>query len=201
MNKGKIWQWIAAAFCFASALIFLGVSSIFFILAGILFMPTEKIRKFLLEKVKIKTWLACTLAGIMFFVGAGTISGLDEVNSGSLGDSSSGINNSIVVDDEENSSSSQMHSSKNSSKPSSGKESAPPDDDSSSSSLNSSSKNSSQGSTKPVTVTYVLNTSTKKIHKQTCYLVAKISSKNKQTTTTALETLLSQGYTKCLKCF
>ena len=180
-----------------------------FYLAGILFMPNEKIRKFLLEKAKIKTWLACTLAGVLFCVGAGMMPNMQTDNTVDTGYSSSRISSSSVVDDEDSSSRTQS-SSKESSKTSSGKDSAPPDDDSSvssggssnnSSSKNSSHVNSSQGGTKPVTVTYVLNTSTKKIHKQSCYLVAQMSDKNKKMTTRSLEALFSQGYTTCAKCF
>lgn len=50
------------------------------------------------------------------------------------------------------------------------------------------------------TKSYVLNTSTKKIHYSSCRDVPKIKSEN-YSTTTDLEGTLNQGYTKCGHCF
>lgn len=50
------------------------------------------------------------------------------------------------------------------------------------------------------TVEYVLNTSSKKIHKPTCNDVKKIKPEN-YSTTTDIDSYLSQGYTKCGHCW
>ena len=49
-------------------------------------------------------------------------------------------------------------------------------------------------------VEYVLNTSSKKIHKPTCNDVKKIKPEN-YSTTTDIDSYLSQGYTKCGHCW
>ncbi len=48
--------------------------------------------------------------------------------------------------------------------------------------------------------TYVLNTSSRKVHKSTCKSVSKMDSKNKQTYTGKLSDLISQGYSTCKVC-
>ncbi len=48
--------------------------------------------------------------------------------------------------------------------------------------------------------TYVLNTSTKKIHLPSCSHAKKISDKNKATTDLSISALIAQGYTKCKTC-
>lgn len=48
--------------------------------------------------------------------------------------------------------------------------------------------------------TYVLNTSSKKIHLPTCSSVNQISEKNKQYTTATREELIAQGYSPCGSC-
>lgn len=50
------------------------------------------------------------------------------------------------------------------------------------------------------TAVYVLNTYTKKIHKQDCENVGKISDKNKKDYTGNIEELLNEGYTPCKSC-
>ena len=50
------------------------------------------------------------------------------------------------------------------------------------------------------TVEYVLNTSSRKIHKPTCNDVKKIKPEN-YSTTTDMDSYLSQGYTKCGHCW
>lgn len=50
------------------------------------------------------------------------------------------------------------------------------------------------------TTVYVLNTYTKKIHKQDCESVGKISDKNKKDYTGDVEKLLNEGYTPCKGC-
>ena len=47
---------------------------------------------------------------------------------------------------------------------------------------------------------YVLNTSSKKIHRPTCYAVEDIAAHNKQTYTGTLDALYAQGYTGCGHC-
>ena len=47
---------------------------------------------------------------------------------------------------------------------------------------------------------YVLNTQTMKFHLPSCADADKIANENKKTTTTTRESLISQGYTPCLKC-
>lgn len=49
--------------------------------------------------------------------------------------------------------------------------------------------------------TYVLNTSTKKIHYPSCSSVEKISPQNYSTSSLSVEELESQGYAKCKRCF
>ncbi|MBD5529732.1 MAG: hypothetical protein HDR02_15215 [Lachnospiraceae bacterium] len=49
--------------------------------------------------------------------------------------------------------------------------------------------------------TYVLNTSTKKIHHPNCKSVAKIKQENYATTDKSLDELLDAGYTKCGNCW
>ena len=49
--------------------------------------------------------------------------------------------------------------------------------------------------------TYVLNTSTKKIHHPNCKSVAKIKQENYATTDKSLDELLNAGYTKCGNCW
>ena len=49
--------------------------------------------------------------------------------------------------------------------------------------------------------TWVLNTSTKKIHYPSCSSVDKIASKNYATSTATIDELLSRGYSRCGKCF
>ena len=50
-------------------------------------------------------------------------------------------------------------------------------------------------------VTYVLNTSSKKIHKSTCGTGDLIAPENRQTFRGNIEKLFKQGYTKCGNCF
>lgn len=49
--------------------------------------------------------------------------------------------------------------------------------------------------------TYVLNTSSQKIHHPNCKSVAKIKPENYATTNKSLEELLDEGYTKCGNCW
>ncbi len=51
------------------------------------------------------------------------------------------------------------------------------------------------------TATYVLNTSSKKIHHPSCSSVPKIAPHNYATSSESLETLKSQGYDTCKRCF
>jgi DNA-entry nuclease len=55
--------------------------------------------------------------------------------------------------------------------------------------------------TDEVTVTYILNTSSKKVHQPTCGSVKTISAANYQEYGGTLEELLAQGYSTCGKCF
>lgn len=55
------------------------------------------------------------------------------------------------------------------------------------------------GTAKPST-TYILNTSTKKIHRTTCAYAKKIAEKNYREFTGSIQTLLDQGYSKCGHC-
>lgn len=61
---------------------------------------------------------------------------------------------------------------------------------------------SSSGSSQsvPVTTTYILNTSTKKIHYPNCKSVKQMKEKNKKTTTESRDSLISQGYSPCGNC-
>ena len=49
-------------------------------------------------------------------------------------------------------------------------------------------------------VTYVLNTSSKKIHKPSCSSVNDMKDKNKQETTQSRDKLIEEGYTPCKRC-
>ena len=51
------------------------------------------------------------------------------------------------------------------------------------------------------TVTYILNTSSHKIHKPTCKMADNIASDNYDTSNLSLEELKEQGYTTCGNCF
>lgn len=51
------------------------------------------------------------------------------------------------------------------------------------------------------TATYVLNTSTKKIHHPSCKSVKKIAPQNYATSNASLEELMAQDYTTCGNCF
>lgn len=62
------------------------------------------------------------------------------------------------------------------------------------------SENASSSRSVPVSTTYILNTSTKKIHYPDCKSVKQMSEKNKKTTTESRESLISQGYTPCGNC-
>ncbi len=64
----------------------------------------------------------------------------------------------------------------------------------------SSAGNSSSSQSIPVTTTYILNTSTKKIHYPDCKSVKQMKETNKKTTTESRESLISQGYTPCGNC-
>lgn len=55
--------------------------------------------------------------------------------------------------------------------------------------------------TAPVTLTYILNTSSKKIHYPHCSSAKKIAEKNKGEFTGDYQELFSQGYTTCGICF
>ena len=48
---------------------------------------------------------------------------------------------------------------------------------------------------------YILNTNSKKIHKENCSLIAKMSVSNKKETTESIDTLKDEGYTECGWCF
>lgn len=50
-------------------------------------------------------------------------------------------------------------------------------------------------------ITYVLNTSSRKIHHANCNSVAKIKPENYATTDKSVEELLEEGYTKCGNCW
>lgn len=50
-------------------------------------------------------------------------------------------------------------------------------------------------------ITYVLNTSTHKIHHPNCKSVAKIKAENYATTNKSVDELLGEGYTKCGNCW
>jgi len=52
-----------------------------------------------------------------------------------------------------------------------------------------------------VTVTYILNTNTKKIHRTSCHHVKKIKPSNYQETAASLDSLQEQGYVCCKVCF
>jgi len=60
-------------------------------------------------------------------------------------------------------------------------------------------KNSSQDTTGSAS-TYILNTSSKKIHLPDCSAVKKMAEKNKQETNASLSDLVSQGYDTCKMC-
>lgn len=49
-------------------------------------------------------------------------------------------------------------------------------------------------------ISYVLNISSKKIHRPDCKSVAQMSAKNKQSTSESLDVLLGRGYSKCKNC-
>lgn len=53
----------------------------------------------------------------------------------------------------------------------------------------------------PVAATYILNTSTKKIHKTTCSFAKKIAEKNRAESSLSVASLEGQGYTTCGHCF
>lgn len=48
---------------------------------------------------------------------------------------------------------------------------------------------------------YIINTNSKKIHKESCSLVAKMSASNKKETTESIDDLKNEGYTECGWCF
>jgi len=60
---------------------------------------------------------------------------------------------------------------------------------------------SEEGETAQTKETYILNTSSQKIHKETCPYAKDISEKNKKEISEPLSSLLSQGYSKCKNCF
>ena len=62
-------QWIIAIVSFLLAIVCFGVSSLFFVIGGILLLPVDKIRDFLQEKVKIKEVTAWVLAGVFMLMG------------------------------------------------------------------------------------------------------------------------------------
>ncbi len=64
-----ILQWGLALFSFLFIFLEIGVGSILFVLATILFLPIQKLREFLLNKLKLRAWLACLMAVILFFAG------------------------------------------------------------------------------------------------------------------------------------
>lgn len=64
---------------------------------------------------------------------------------------------------------------------------------------NSSDSTASSGTTS-TSGTYILNTSTKKFHKPTCYSVKQISAKNKKTYKGARADLIKDGYSACKNC-
>ena len=215
-KKQKIILWIASTFCFLGAIVMFGWGTPFLIVAGLLLLPIEKIRAFLLDKMKIKVWTACILAGVMFVVGA--IVSPSDAQSDLANSSSGGLEYSSFFGDEDSSSYSKpekedSHSSsfkENStqslSKPEKEESSLPEKEDSHSSSFK---ENSTQSSFKPekedssveIKVTYILNTSSKKIHYSTCRHVSKISPENKKTSTKSLAALIQEGYEKCGTCF
>ena len=65
----RILQWCAAVFCFMGAITEIGVSSLFLTVAGVLFLPVKNIRSFLMDKMKIRGFVACLIAIPFFFIG------------------------------------------------------------------------------------------------------------------------------------
>ena len=63
-----------------------------------------------------------------------------------------------------------------------------------------SSKTAAQSSTKTSEISYVLNTNTKKFHRASCRSVAKMSEKNKKTSTQSRDEIIAEGYTPCKIC-
>ena len=196
----KIWekvkiilQWIMAVFCFLGAIVEIGVSSLFLLIAGILFLPVKKIRVFLMETFKMKGTVACLMAVVFFFVGA-SIFPSDIENVDNI--ASTGSEYSSVLGNQDSSSSNQTPPATDNDN--SSNQTPPVTDSSGSSNQTSSSTNNHDHQNK---VTYILNTNTKKIHYVTCGEVKKISEKNKKEVTTTLEELLGSGYATCKKCF
>lgn len=206
----QILQWVAASICFLGALIELNMSSLFLIVAGVLFLPIKKIRLFLLEKLKIRGLVACIMAIPFFFIGVLTTP--TNTSTSSQGDSSFSAEQSIIEEESKKESLSMESVSReiSSEEESFSKEVSLEEESSSSrescsfagatSSVNNSYSSGEISSAEKI-FTFVLNTSTKKIHYQTCSYASRISSKNKQVVTTTLSELLGMGYTTCGSCF
>lgn len=65
----NIVQWFFCVFFIILAIGVGNVGSVFFVIAAILIAPIAPIRKFLQEKLKIKTWLIILVCAILFVVG------------------------------------------------------------------------------------------------------------------------------------
>ena len=202
-EKAKIFlQWYMSIVCFFGALIEMGISSLFLVVAGVLFLPLKKIRKFLLEKLNMKGAIACLVAIPFFFIGISMSS--DGVDAGDSVASMNGGYSSVLGSEDESSSNQTPPATDSSSSSSqtppatdsSGSSQTPPATDSSSSS-----NQTSSGANNNQNITYVLNTNTKKIHYSSCSHVKKISAANRQDTKQSLAELLAAGYTKCGTCF
>ncbi len=61
-------------------------------------------------------------------------------------------------------------------------------------------QNTSSAASQSATGTYILNTNSKKVHLPSCSSVSKMSSKNKESFTGDVSSLVSQGYTACKVC-
>ena len=179
-KKKKIVFWILSGVSFLCALVLFGWGSPFFILAGVVLLPIEKVRELLLEKIRIKMWLSCVLAGVFFTVG---------------------VFLSPVTMQEQNNSSSGMDVGHSSALESSCSQEVDNGREESSDVADNQQDSDTAGDSKPVMTMYVLNTDSKKIHYSTCRHVSKISSAKMKIVTIGLDELYKQGYTTCGTCF
>ena len=210
-------QWVAAVFCFLGAVVEIHLSSLFLIIAGVLFLPVKKIRAFLLSKLKIRGLVACLIAIPFLFVGVAT-SPTSRVDSSVTESITSLVESKEESSEEESSLEEIIESSKeessleeiieSSEEVYSSEEIAESSEEESfseeiveSSEEESSSEEIIESSEEEFYFTYILNTNSKKIHYSSCWQADKISESNKEVTHKSLEELLSEGYTTCKTCF
>ncbi len=192
--KNKI-QWIIAIISFLLAVACFGVSSLFFLIGGILLLPIDSIRNFLQDKVKIKEMTAWILAVVFMFIGCITISTKGIEQAGNISESTYSAAQSSGKGDSSSSNRIEKDSSSSIGGGTSSSNNRVEEDSSSNRTSDSSFNNTS------IQITYILNTSTKKIHYQTCSQVGRISASNKATSTKSIEELRGEGYTTCGICF